>query len=190
MAHDECADFLLPGDYIATCEEYLPGEGTYEENGKIFSAVMGKLRLNGDEMTAEVLPRGRSPVCLKDGDIVIGRVSRIQKGYVFADIYSSNGNERNVIGETSARLHISSISDNYIKDATQAFSENDIIRAVVIRTAPSLEIGTARSDLGIIMSVCHSCGETFSLNAGKLACENCDIVLRRKIAGDYGKWKI
>jgi len=190
MTSDGCGDMLFPGDYIATCEEYIPGEGTYEEDGEIFSAVMGELKLNRDEMTAEVLPRGSCPVCLKDDELVIGRVTKIFKGYVFVDIYITNGNERNVTGETAARLHISRISGKYINDAAQAFSENDIIRSLVISTDPSLEISTARDDLGIIKSACHRCGETFSAEAGKLICTNCDIVLRRKIAGDYGEWII
>jgi len=190
MTGDDCGDLLFPGDYIATSEEYIPGEGTYEEDGNIFSAVMGDLKLNRDEMMAEVCPRGRSPVCLKDDDVVIGRVAKILKGYVFVDIYCTNLTEHEVTGKTSARLHVSRISGKYINDATHAFSENDIIRALVVSTEPSLEISTARSDLGIIKSTCHGCGETFLAEAGKLSCENCDIIIRRKIAGDYGEWII
>lgn len=190
MTNDECGDLIFPGDYIATSEEYIPGEGTYEEDGNIFSALIGSLNLNRVEMLAVVLPRGKCPVYLKDNDVVIGRVTKILKGYVFVEIYYSNGNERKVTGETNARLHISRISGKYIKDAMQAFSENDIIRAVVISTEPSLEISTARDDLGIIKSACHGCGETFTVETGKLTCTNCEIILRRKIAGDYGEWQI
>ena len=72
------------------------------------------------------MPRDRFPAKLKDRDVVIGRVSKIQKGCVVVDIYCTKTNNRNVTGETKARLN----------------------------------------------------------------CTNCDIILRRKIAGDYGEWSI
>ena len=142
MTENESEEILFPGDYIATSEEFIPGEGTFEEEGNIFSAVLGKLNINKNEMVAEVIPVIDPPVNLKRDDIVIGRVARIVKGYIFVEINHKKGVDREVIGETYARLHISKISTSFIKDVGQAFSESDIIRAKVIQTEPSLEIST------------------------------------------------
>ena len=188
MTENESEEILFPGDYIATSEEFIPGEGTFEEEGNIFSAVLGKLNINKNEMVAEVIPVIDPPVNLKRDDIVIGRVARIVKGYIFVEINHKKGVDREVIGETYARLHISKISTSFIKDVGQAFSESDIIRAKVIQTEPSLEISTLDNNLGIIKSVCHGCGETFHGEQGKIACQRCNIVLRRKISNDYGTW--
>ena len=190
MSESESDSILLPGDYIATCEEFIPGEGTYEEEGIIYSAVMGKLKLNRNEMLAEIVPVVSSPVRINTDDIIIGRVSRIVKGYVFVDICYKKGDDREVTGENQARAHISNISTEYIKDTSQAFSVNDIIRAEVTRSEPNIEITTAREDLGVIRSTCHGCGSTFQCKNGKLVCVNCDIVLKRKLSSDYGQWKI
>jgi len=190
MNESENETILLPGDYIATSEEFIAGEGTYEEEGKIYSAVMGKLKLHRNEMLAEIVPMVSSPVRIETNDIIIGRVAKIVKGYVFVDICYKRGDDREVTGDNYARVHISNISNEYIKDTTQAFSENDIIRARVTRTDPSLEISTAREDLGVIKSTCHSCGNTFQCKDGKLVCDDCDIVLKRKLSSDYGEWKI
>ncbi len=46
MKRDKNEDLLFPVDFIAPGEECIPGEGTYEEDGNIFSSVMGELRLN------------------------------------------------------------------------------------------------------------------------------------------------
>jgi len=188
MIDKAIGELLFPGDYIATSEEFIPGEGTFEEDGRIYAAVIGKLNINMSEMMAEVVSQVEPPVHLKRGDIVLGRVVRIVKGYVFVEINHKKGTDREIVGETYARLHISNFSPSYIKDANQAFSENDIVRAEVIRTKPSLEISTSNDKLGIIKSVCHSCGDTLQGEQGKLVCKICNIVLRRKTSDDYGTW--
>src|SRR5438093_1376812 len=40
------AKMVLPGDEIATAEEFEPGEGTYEKNGLVFAATPGVLVLD------------------------------------------------------------------------------------------------------------------------------------------------
>ncbi|MGB9577230.1 MAG: RNA-binding protein, partial [Candidatus Norongarragalinales archaeon] len=32
---------ILPGDFMATVEESLGGEGTFEEDGRVYAAVRG-----------------------------------------------------------------------------------------------------------------------------------------------------
>ena len=37
---------VMPGDKIGIIEQYLPGEGTYDDNGDIKSAVLGNVKIN------------------------------------------------------------------------------------------------------------------------------------------------
>ena len=37
---------ILPGEFLATQEEYMAGEGTFVSNGKIYSAVCGEKQEN------------------------------------------------------------------------------------------------------------------------------------------------
>ncbi len=37
---------VMPGDKLGIIEQYLPGDGTYDDNGDIKSAVLGNVRLN------------------------------------------------------------------------------------------------------------------------------------------------
>lgn len=181
---------LMPGDYVATSEEFIPGYGTYEERGKIFAAITGHLDLCMNEMTASILPRGSAPVLLEFGDTVIGCVVKVVKGYVYVEILGKKGEKRALSGDSNARLHISNMSRHFVKDTNQSFSENDIIRAKVIRTAPALELSTADDHLGIIMATCHCCANTMEIEKGCLLCRECKIMLRREITNDYGNWQI
>jgi exosome complex RNA-binding protein Csl4 len=49
-------DIVVPGDLIGASEEYLAEEGTYEERGKIFAAITGKVEINKEDRTVRVLP--------------------------------------------------------------------------------------------------------------------------------------
>jgi len=60
---------VLPGEELGTTEEFLPGKGTYEEGGKIYSAVAGVLDIDTKEMAILVRP-ANPPVKLKVGDPV------------------------------------------------------------------------------------------------------------------------
>ena len=37
---------VMPGDKIGIIEQYLPGEGTYDDNGDIKSSVLGNVKIN------------------------------------------------------------------------------------------------------------------------------------------------
>ena len=37
---------VMPGDKLGIIEQYLPGEGTYDDNGEIKSSVLGNVKIN------------------------------------------------------------------------------------------------------------------------------------------------
>ena len=64
-------ELLMPGDELATSEEYISGDGTYEDDGIIYAAIIGQKDFDEAEKIARV--RGTNPpAILKPGDIIIG----------------------------------------------------------------------------------------------------------------------
>ena len=63
---------VLPGDKLSTSEELLLGEGTFEEDGIIRAARVGKYVVDEKHRRATVKPATSIPVVLKKGDIVVG----------------------------------------------------------------------------------------------------------------------
>ncbi|MCK4333104.1 MAG: hypothetical protein KAV40_05940, partial [Thermoplasmatales archaeon] len=47
---------VMPGEQLSTSEELLPGEGTFEEDGIIRAARVGKYVVNEKYRRAEVKP--------------------------------------------------------------------------------------------------------------------------------------
>ena len=45
MENNNRKEKAIPGDELAVIEEFEPGEGTYEVNGKIRASILGKINI-------------------------------------------------------------------------------------------------------------------------------------------------
>ncbi|MDI6916561.1 MAG: exosome complex RNA-binding protein Csl4 [Thermoplasmatales archaeon] len=176
---------VLPGEMIGTSEEFLPGEGTFEENGKIFSKNVGTLEINEKERTVNV-KTVNPPVVLKTGDIVVGTIRDVKSMMAIVDIEKAVGKNRRITGESTGAIHISKIASGYVKDVGSECRMNDIIRAKVIQTEPSLQLSMVGPEFGVLRAVCEKCRMPLEKDGNKLFCKHCERTETRKIANDYG----
>lgn len=175
---------VIPGEFVAVSEEYMAGEGTYDHDGKIFSAYVGELELDSVSKVARVKPFN-PPVQLKVGDAVLGAVRDIKETMVVVTISGMEDKKRGITGDSEGTLHISKISDRYTEDIRKEYRKGDIIRAMVIRIEPSLQLATDRSNLGVVKALCTRCRSPLIKKGRDLFCENCERVELRKTATDY-----
>ena len=176
---------VLPGEVIGTSEEFLPGEGTFEENGKIFSKNVGRLEINEKEKSVSVKVEN-PPVVLKTGDNVIGIVRDVKSMMAIVDIEKVVGKNRGITGENIGAIHISKISSGYVKDIGSECRVNDVIMAKVIQTVPSVQLSMVGPEFGVLRAVCVECGTPLKKDGNKLVCKNCEKTESRKLANDYG----
>lgn len=181
---------VMPGEYIGTTEEFLSGEGTYEESGKIFATNVGILELNNKEMKVKVKPNTDIPVVLGIGDIVIGVVDSVRDSMAIVDVVKVANKKRAITGDAEATLHVSEISKEYVEDLKRELHNRDIIRAKVIQVKPSLQLSTKEPNLGIIKTICLRCYSPLKKKEEVLHCPICKYTEKRKIADDYGKGNI
>lgn len=182
---------VFPGDEISTTEEMLPGEGTYEEDGIIKASRIGKPKKDKKNRKITISPVTSIPVVLEKGDIVLGEVRMIKSSMVIVDVEHAANRDRNISSDTNGTIHISEISDKYVKDASSEFGRGDIIRAQVIQVAPSLQLSTKGPHLGSIKSLCTNCRSALQPKGGnKLECPNCGNKQSRKTASDYGQGNV
>lgn len=175
---------VVPGEQIATSEEFMRGKNTYEEDGKIIASTTGILEIDADEMIANVKPVN-PPVTLNVGDEVYGVVFDIKGPMISVQVSKVEGLEREISSETLGSLHISEISKNYVSEAGREFRIGDIIRAEVIQTNPSLQLTTAKPHLGVLQSLCMRCRGVLKKKKNYLYCSNCERKEFRKLAKDY-----
>jgi len=176
---------VLPGEELGTTEEFLPGKGTYEEGGKIYSAVAGVLDIDTKEMAILVRP-ANPPVKLKVGDTVIGTVDEVRSSMVELGLARVAGKNRAISDQGAASVHVSHISENYVPDVESQYHLLDVVRAKVIQTEPSIQLSTAGMDFGVIRALCGKCRKPLKLKGEQLWCEEDQRTEGRKLSRLYG----
>lgn len=84
MIYVENKDLVIPGEILAD-DEYYPGRGTFKEDGKICSSLMGLVSLRNKKI--RVIPL-KSKYVPKKGDVVIGKIEDVRFSMWDVDINS------------------------------------------------------------------------------------------------------
>jgi exosome complex component CSL4 len=176
---------VLPGDEVAVAEEFMPAEGTYEQDGKILSNLAGELDLDQDEKVAKVYPKNPL-VTLKNGDSVFCRITDVRASMAICEILGVEGKEREITGDTSGTIHVSKLSSEYVQDVGREYRPGDLVRAKVIQTKPSVQLSTQEPHFGVVRALCRKCRCPLTRSGKALKCEPCERVENRKVADDYG----
>jgi exosome complex component CSL4 len=182
-------DFVVPGDFLATAEEFVPSDGTYEENGKIYSATVGIVLIDARKKHVSVFSKALGPPILKPGDIVIGRIDEVRDQVANVSIGAVRGREeRELPLPNTGAIHISQTRAGYVKDLSTQFKAGDIVRAKVLnaRREP-VQLTTSGEDLGVIVARCSRCRAFLEREGSRLRCPHCENVEFRKLASDYRK---
>jgi len=178
--------FLVPGDRLGVIEEFVPGSGTYVENGIVYSKIIGRLLLDFLNKQVSVYPLGNSIHIPKIKSVVSGAVSTVQSKRATMNI--SRIGERPLNSRFIGVLHISDVTPNYVEVMSDACKPGDILRAEVISDKnQTYHLSTIDRDLGVIFAFCSSCGEVLMQRDRRIQCKGCGRTERRKIASDYGK---
>lgn len=187
----ENGEFVVPGSEVGFSEEFIPGDGTYEENGKIFASRTGVLKIDPKERKVSVKPSTSLPAVPKKGDIVLGIIADIKQQLAIVDVLKIKGIDRALSGSGSGGVHISQVREKYVADLSGEFSAGDIILAKVTNTERSpMSLSTVDKDLGVIKSYCSFCSAPLTKIDDKLKCENCNRTVQKKVSSEYGKGNV
>ncbi len=187
-------DLVFPGDEIGIAEEFLPGDGAYEEDGRVYADRIGSVEHDTEEFTVEVTPRTSVPVVLEPGDVVVGKVKGIRKSMVIVEAEScvTKDPHRAISGETNATLHISNVADFYVEELEDVFQVGDIIRTGVIKSDPALDVTTKHDFFGVLKRYCPRCRTPMERKGKGLKCPDpeCEWKARGKLSQDYGEGQL
>ncbi|MEA1984782.1 MAG: exosome complex RNA-binding protein Csl4 [Euryarchaeota archaeon] len=178
--------FVLPGDIVGTTEEYKPGDGTYTVRSDIHSILTGNAVVDQKRRTISVRPETGVPPVVSKGDIVIGNVINVRESIALVEINTIKGyGERAILNPGIAAIHISNVMDDYVKDLSQQFAPQDVVKAKVIDMS-NMRLTTAGKELGVMTADCPRCGVSMVVEKDKLKCPECGRTENRKISSDYG----
>jgi exosome complex component CSL4 len=185
-------ELVMPGSFLGVVEEFLPGRGAFEEDGKIYASTIGIAQYDMKGRRAEVKPVVKQPPTPTSGDTVICQVVLMREKMALVDILALEGYEdREVTGSTKARIYISQTAQRYVKDLASQFHANDTVRARVRKAEREpYELSTASSDLGVVRALCSKCRTVLKRKGNVLECPECGNIEMRKLASDYGKGRV
>jgi exosome complex component CSL4 len=177
---------VLPGDLLGTAEEFLPGQGTYEDNGRVYAALFGHTHVDPQARAISVLALHAIPR-IGEGDLVYVRVDEIKSAMAICTILAEAKSNRDVPGAPEGTVHISKARDGFTETLNTEFGVGDILLAKVLQGHPSVKLTTAPPQLGVVAARCQTCHALLSLDLkGELRCLRCGATERRKVARDYG----
>jgi len=187
MVEVKTGDFVLPGDLLAAPEEFLPGEGAYEERGKVYSCSVGIVLLDVRTRKVSVFPRTKTLPILKPGDLVVGRVEEVRDQFATVFICCMLGKEdRELPPPRLGILHISKVQRGFVKDLSALFRAGDIIKAKVIEIRPEcVYLSVQDRALGVVHALCSKCRKPLNKEDTKLRCPSCGNIETRKVSVDY-----
>lgn len=176
----------LPGDRLATIEEFAPGQGTVISGESVVSTVVGEAvpdmrnRVINVQLSKKTV--GSIP---KTGDFVIGTVQSAQPSMVQVTI-----EEVNDIPSSKEFTGMLSLRDERRRRNTSPIKAGDVIRARVSSTKNSifhLSVDTPNS--GVLYTVCSVCGsDVVAISRDRIKCRECGWVDERILAEDFVRY--
>ena len=178
---------VMPGDKLGIIEQYLPGEGTYDDNGDIKSTVLGNVKINQKRKVISVVSE-KKPALLKVGDIVYGQISDIKPQRANVTIECIKDNGRPLALPYMGAIHVSQAKRDYLEKLSDAFRIGDIVQAKVVKiSGDNVDLGTVDVDCGVIKAMCTRCRDYMHTTnrRDELQCNTCNKRERRKVSRNY-----
>lgn len=181
-------EFVLPGDKLGIIEQYLPGKGTYDNNGNIEATTLGNVIIDSKNKTIYIEPKAGSPATLKVGDKIYGQITDIKPQRINVNIDRLVNTQRNLSLPYMGSIHISKVKNGYLEKISDAFRIGDIIKAKVVKvTGDNVDLSTVDYDCGVLKAMCTRCREYMNTTdkENELQCKRCYKKERRKISSEY-----
>ena len=183
----DVAAVVLPGDFLASPEEFLPGSNAYERDDSVRASIPGLVQKDLAKREVAVKP---AVVALMPavGDIVVGRIEAAMTSTAGVRISYLNGAPRlaGFSGTIFTRPERAGrgMRRTYVK-------LGDIVRARVASTLNGMiQLSIDEPHLGVLFSACSVCGTILLRGDTRAKCEECGNVEERKFADDFGKENI
>lgn len=168
----------LPGDKIATIEEFETGQNTFDDGHSIRSVVVGTAEFDKTNRIAKI--NGFKKVSVpKVGDVIIGRVSALMNNMFAINMMYINGKPTHADIECICQAKgakkriLVRVSD--IVMAKIISHLNGVIHAII-----------NEPELGVLFSQCNRCGGKIVMLGNNIKCTDCGYIEERKLSTKFG----
>jgi len=178
---------VLPGDFLAWPEEFLPGKNAYETGDSVRATLPGEVQkdLSKREIAVQAAYVAKTPSV---GDVVTGQIEAAQTSTAHMQIAYVNGAP--TMGGFSSTIYMRSERGGRGIRRTNV-KLGDLARARVVSTMNGIiQLGIDEPHLGVIFALCSVCGTPLARADGRAKCDECGNVEERKFADDFGRGSV
>ena len=172
-------EHALPGQKIASIEEYESGLNTFDDGDAVRSAVAGAVEMDGAGRTAAVSWTKR-PRIAREGDTVVGTVAATMAFMIAVRIDYING-ER-----TRAGVECICSTRNLRKRTLALVGDVLSLRILSLRNG-ALHATVGEPELGVLFTKCRKCGQVVMPYRDAIKCKECGWIDDRKLSSQFGK---
>ena len=182
---------ILPGEQVASIEEFEAGKNTYIHSGSVRSTALG-VKVYDFKRRIVKIDQKNSPMLPKIGDIIIGYIEMLFGNMFSVRILYINDKKSDAGFSAIASTRLGGGGgigrERGDRRGRIIFRIGDIVRGRVISLLNSnIHITIDEKEFGILYAVCFNCGgDTVRVN-NTVKCIECGSFEERKLTNDYGK---
>ena len=169
----------IPGEKIASIEEYLPGDNTFEDNDLIRATTIGNINLDSTERLASINSKTQITVP-KVGDIIIGVVEANLPSMIAIMIKYVNGKK------VVADLECICVT-RHIRKKNIALAKDVVKVEIISHINGTIHASIDSEELGVLFTKCRKCFGTVVKMRDAVKCKDCTWIDDRKLSSDFGK---
>ena len=187
--------FVTPGTVLILDDNTVTGSGIGRHQNQWIALCSGTLVMESTTDETVAMIESGSPQIPQEGEVIIGRVSRLHSKTAEIEILHIEG--RNNPDRTLDALHrtadifVSEIVDRFMPSPGDGMRSRDIVRARVIQSEPMVKASCkGDASLGVLYSLCPVCGIFLEISDKvpdqNVACNRCDYTGYRALSNGYG----
>lgn len=172
---------VVPGEQLASCEEFIQGRNTFIEKDDIYSAAFGELETFGRMVQVHAKAKTFMPVIEGTEAYCIVRELTGTKAFLSC-VPILKENERS-FPNFDAVLPVSDIRHSYVERIRDEIRIGDILKARVtkIDKQQNIDVSIVEQGYGVIKAFCSRCRNNMVIKDNRLTCNICNRVETRKL---------
>ena len=169
----------IPGEKIASIEEYLPGDNTFEDDDTIRATTIGKINLDSSERLASI-NRQKQITVPNVGDVIIGVVEANLPSMIAIMIKFVNGEKVN------SDLECICVT-RHIRKKNIALAKDVVKAEIISHINGTIHASIDSPEHGVLFTKCRKCFGTVVKMRDAVKCKDCGWIDDRKLSLGFGK---
>jgi len=172
------SEFSLPGDKVATIEEFEIGNNTFDDGHAIRSVVVGTKEFDKTHRIAKI-NQFKSPAVPQVNDLVIGNVAALMANMFAVNILYINGKP------TRSGLECICQARGAKKRIIARVSDVVMVK-VISHLNGAIHATISEPELGVLFTQCNKCAGKVIQIGGNVKCVDCGYIEERKLSSKFG----